>query len=441
MKKQFLILYKMQQSSYPHIVYFHVPMNGQGNYSYPMMFQSDNLINNPMCNYMNNSMIYPMSHPIQTQIQPPIQSTIQEIPKSNKRKSIPKRIKDMVWEQSMGQNKAEGPCFCCKKIINITDYHCSHIISVSNRGSDTLENLKPLCAQCNLSMGTMNMYDFIIEYGLWYSEMTTSEIMKICDALNLPKLEDKKHYIRKILQYENSKHHELGLLFLQYGETMNPELLKKIRKRLSDSSLEQNEPVKKSKKDFHIELGRPNTMTVKEFLDQYFKIDELNRSIDMTYVNNIVEKQIEYYQKYQDFYYPDSFLLHFDEALILYKGQHRYASMRILLQKGYHALENYLINYHVVPIRDVEHRKMLFKLSMEPEDGSTNQNNASLYMDHDFLEKQIEKKEKIVKSNIPTHITGKKDYDSFSDVMNFLKNRKHLKKSKADFYESRTCQR
>jgi phage/plasmid-associated DNA primase len=83
------------------------------------------------------------------------------------RKSIPKKIKALVWSNYIGDEIGTTKCMCCNKTyIKQIDFHCGHIISVFNGGNDSIENLKPICAQCNLSMGTINMNDFMKQYNL-----------------------------------------------------------------------------------------------------------------------------------------------------------------------------------------------------------------------------------------------------------------------------------
>jgi 5-methylcytosine-specific restriction endonuclease McrA len=54
-----------------------------------------------------------------------------------------------------------GSCFCCKMILEaLDDWHVGHIIAHANRGKDTVDNLRPVCISCNLSMGTENMDAF-----------------------------------------------------------------------------------------------------------------------------------------------------------------------------------------------------------------------------------------------------------------------------------------
>ena len=92
----------------------------------------------------------------------PTKSTKTEEPHKNyKKKSIPKSLKKMVWDKWIGPNIGRTKCICCKhEEIRQIEFHCGHIIAETNGGETTVENLRPICAQCNLSMGSMNMNEF-----------------------------------------------------------------------------------------------------------------------------------------------------------------------------------------------------------------------------------------------------------------------------------------
>jgi hypothetical protein len=76
------------------------------------------------------------------------------------RKAIPKKIRGEAWKIQFGDS-TKGACFCCKKELDVfDDWHAGHILSHANGGSDTAENLRPVCGSCNLSMGTENMDAF-----------------------------------------------------------------------------------------------------------------------------------------------------------------------------------------------------------------------------------------------------------------------------------------
>ena len=48
------------------------------------------------------------------------------------------------------------------------NFHAGHILAEANGGKTTLDNLIPLCALCNTSMGTYNVFDFITKFNLHY---------------------------------------------------------------------------------------------------------------------------------------------------------------------------------------------------------------------------------------------------------------------------------
>jgi hypothetical protein len=64
--------------------------------------------------------------------------------------------------ESIGKSK----CYCCKLTETQLSFHCGQVISEKNGGKINVENLRPICQNCNSSMGTKNMNDFIQEYNL-----------------------------------------------------------------------------------------------------------------------------------------------------------------------------------------------------------------------------------------------------------------------------------
>ena len=77
-------------------------------------------------------------------------------------KTIPLSLKKTVWNHWMGMNVGEAKCPVCKiTLIHQMSFHCGHILAKSNGGTNTVDNLKPICQSCNSSMGNQNMDDFI----------------------------------------------------------------------------------------------------------------------------------------------------------------------------------------------------------------------------------------------------------------------------------------
>ena len=83
----------------------------------------------------------------------------------NQKKRIPKSLKRLVWDAWIGREVGCAKCLCCNHAdIRQIEFHCGHVISEAEGGETTLHNLRPICAQCNLSMGTTNMATFQKKY-------------------------------------------------------------------------------------------------------------------------------------------------------------------------------------------------------------------------------------------------------------------------------------
>ncbi len=77
-----------------------------------------------------------------------------------KKKPIPKAVKDAVWKKYHGDNGV-AKCYVCKSNeIRMNAFHAGHIISDKDGGLPVVDNLIPICATCNTSMGSINLYTF-----------------------------------------------------------------------------------------------------------------------------------------------------------------------------------------------------------------------------------------------------------------------------------------
>lgn len=78
----------------------------------------------------------------------------------NKRKTIPPYIKPLVWCQYIGET-FDGLCYCCG-INEITpfDFEIRHVVHERYGGYNTIENLRPVCHSCGVSMSCKNMVEF-----------------------------------------------------------------------------------------------------------------------------------------------------------------------------------------------------------------------------------------------------------------------------------------
>ena len=79
---------------------------------------------------------------------------------------IPKKVRTDVWNTFIGPNIPIHKCLCClKTTICMTDFQVGHVMSEHDGGSLNIDNLRPICASCNISMGTINMKDYVVKFG------------------------------------------------------------------------------------------------------------------------------------------------------------------------------------------------------------------------------------------------------------------------------------
>ena len=83
-----------------------------------------------------------------------------------KKKTIPKVMKDLCWSKYVGETIGKTPCICCEtNEIKMNDFQCGHVIAEANGGTITVDNLRPICKACNVSMGTENLNEFKMRCG------------------------------------------------------------------------------------------------------------------------------------------------------------------------------------------------------------------------------------------------------------------------------------
>ena len=82
--------------------------------------------------------------------------------KSVKKHTISATIKKLVWNMHIGEEIGKAKCVCCKSsYISQMSFHCGHIIAESKGGELIVSNLRPICQNCNSSMGNKNMEEFM----------------------------------------------------------------------------------------------------------------------------------------------------------------------------------------------------------------------------------------------------------------------------------------
>ena len=88
--------------------------------------------------------------------------------KPNTVTKIPHTLRNLVWKTYASDTYLSANCFCCRKnIISIDNFMCGHIVSRYDGGTIDLDNLRPVCHSCNVSMGTCDMFKFIENNKLW----------------------------------------------------------------------------------------------------------------------------------------------------------------------------------------------------------------------------------------------------------------------------------
>lgn len=82
-----------------------------------------------------------------------------------KKQKIPSTVKRLVWHNHIGEEVGKAKCLCCKTTdITQLSFHCGHVIPEAHGGEVCVDNLRPICQNCNSSMGTMNMNEFMMTY-------------------------------------------------------------------------------------------------------------------------------------------------------------------------------------------------------------------------------------------------------------------------------------
>jgi 5-methylcytosine-specific restriction endonuclease McrA len=85
-----------------------------------------------------------------------------------KKQSIPKNVRVIVWNHYIGEDIIKHKCLCCKKVtISNTNFEVGHVLSEKNCGTHEINNLRPICFACNHSMGSENMIEFVVKFGLF----------------------------------------------------------------------------------------------------------------------------------------------------------------------------------------------------------------------------------------------------------------------------------
>jgi len=96
------------------------------------------------------------------------------------KRAVPKKVRHDSWNKYVGSDKGEAPCLCCRTTtISKSEFHAGHVISEAKGGPTTVENIRPICGGCNLSMGMRDMREFVqTHYPKNLSDFDTSTYAK-----------------------------------------------------------------------------------------------------------------------------------------------------------------------------------------------------------------------------------------------------------------------
>ena len=84
---------------------------------------------------------------------------------SKVKKYIPITLKVAVWDQYIGKDIPYKICPICQiNEIRQTNFECGHLLAKNNGGLIDIKNLRPICGQCNKSMGTKHMKNYVLNY-------------------------------------------------------------------------------------------------------------------------------------------------------------------------------------------------------------------------------------------------------------------------------------
>lgn len=147
-----------------------------------------------------------------------------------------KKFRQIVWETYMDNDKYKNPCFCCEKtMIDPFSYNFGYIISNINGGDiNNIENIRPICSLCNLSIGTQNMYDYILDNFFWYQNISLEQVKMVANFLDIQNIDndkvDKNNLIKLIINLEcdTEDKREIKDMMLEYGHTQSEEILGQI---------------------------------------------------------------------------------------------------------------------------------------------------------------------------------------------------------------------
>jgi len=82
-----------------------------------------------------------------------------------RKKKIPHKLKKDSWYKYIGEDILKRNCIVCNiNELRNDNFEAGHIISEYNGGVISIDNIIPICSQCNKSMSSRNVDDYIKEF-------------------------------------------------------------------------------------------------------------------------------------------------------------------------------------------------------------------------------------------------------------------------------------
>jgi len=119
----------------------------------------------PLHKYLMNWLTHkvspsPSPSPSQTQTPTPTQPfdtdthNVSTTKSKRRKQKIPAAFREQIWFRDYGRSfEGKCPTQWCTNMINVFDFQCGHNIPESKGGPTVPDNLIPICARCNMSMG------------------------------------------------------------------------------------------------------------------------------------------------------------------------------------------------------------------------------------------------------------------------------------------------
>ena len=93
--------------------------------------------------------------------------TIKPNPVRKTKAKIPSAVRKIVWNTYIGKDIIKGKCLCCNaEELTGTNFECGHVKSEKNGGEITIDNLRPICSNCNKSIGSKDIDEFMTRYKI-----------------------------------------------------------------------------------------------------------------------------------------------------------------------------------------------------------------------------------------------------------------------------------